>query len=365
MKRIYQISALSLLLALSLYGFTDNEDAPFRPGSGGNSGSGSQDWLIPEADVFDGGPGKDGIPALNDPSFVNASEIDFLEDQDLVLGYALGGEAKAYPHKILDWHEIINDELGSTSLAVIYCPLTGTGIGWDRTISAGKTSFGVSGLLYNTNLIPYDRLTDSNWSQMRFEAVNGELIGEKPEVIHLIETSWATWKEMFPETKVVSRQTGHNRNYENYPYGDYKSNHNSLLFPVSTNDDRLLAKARVLGLMQGDNAKVYPIDKFEEETRLLYDTFQGEEIAVIGNKAANILVALNRTLSDGTVLDLTLVGASSPWLIEDQEGNRWNLFGKAVSGPREGESLQLFPQMMGFWFSWSPFFETIEIYEGV
>lgn len=344
-------------------GCTEQSDGPFRPGSGTNDPPDSEDWLIPQSEVLDGGPGKDGIPALNEPKIVSSTEIDYLEDDDLVLGYAENGEAVAYPHKILDWHEIINHEVASTSLAVIYCPLTGTGIGWNRILSAGKTTFGVSGLLYNTNVIPYDRLTDTNWSQMRFEAVNGQLMGEKPEVISLIETSWATWTEMYPQTQVVSGETGHNRSYGNYPYGDYKTNHNSLLFPVSKTDKRLLAKERVLGIMKGQNAKVYPIDRFSEETQLVFDTFQGAQIAILGNRAANILVALNRTLSDGTVLDLSLAGSSNPWLLEDQEGNRWNLFGNAVSGPREGESLEAIPQMMGFWFSWAPFFEGIEIYE--
>ncbi|MEX2564766.1 MAG: DUF3179 domain-containing protein, partial [Cyclobacteriaceae bacterium] len=273
MKITHKNGMISLFLAFSFFGCGEPEGPDFRPGGGGsNTSGGSQNWLIPESEVLDGGPGKDGIPALNEPIFVKSSEIDYLEDEDLVLGYAAEGEAKAYPHKILDWHEIINDEVGTTSLAVIYCPLTGTGIAWDRNISAGKTTFGVSGLLYNTNVIPYDRLTDTNWSQMRFEAVNGALMGEKPEVISLIETSWATWKAMYPETKVVSRETGHSRNYANYPYGDYKSNHNSLLFPVNKTDIRLPAKKRVLGIMKGQNVKVYPIESFGGETQLVFDT---------------------------------------------------------------------------------------------
>ncbi|SEJ11037.1 Protein of unknown function [Cyclobacterium xiamenense] len=363
MKNVPTIGMIVFLWVVS-FGCGEPEGPDFRPGGGGGSPGGNQNWLIPEAEVFDGGPGKDGIPALNEPLFVDADEIDYLSDEDLVLGYAVDGQAKAYPHKILDWHEIINDEVANTSLAVIYCPLTGTGIGWDREVSAGKTTFGVSGLLYNTNVIPYDRLTDSNWSQMRFEAVNGDLIGEKPEVISLIETSWSTWKEIYPDTRVVSRETGHNRNYSNYPYGDYKTNHSSLLFPVSKSDNRLPAKERVLGIMKGANAKVYPLNRFAGETQLIADNFQGSPIVVIGSKDANILVALNRELPDGTELELVLAGeANNPWLLKDQEGNRWNLFGKAVSGPREGESLEAIPQMMGFWFSWPPFFEGIEIYE--
>jgi hypothetical protein len=102
-------------------------------------------WLIPKNEVFDGGPGKDGIPALTNPETIIPGNASFLSDGDLVLGFASGGQARAYPHRILDWHEIINDDLNGVSVAVIYCPLTGTGIGWDRNLPSGqKTTFGVS-----------------------------------------------------------------------------------------------------------------------------------------------------------------------------------------------------------------------------
>ncbi|HKK66590.1 MAG TPA: DUF3179 domain-containing (seleno)protein, partial [Bacteroidales bacterium] len=147
-------------------------------------------WLIPFAEVHDGGPGKDGIPAIDDPKFINAKEADYLNDDDLILGFADGGEVRAYPHKILDWHEIVNDDTPNHSLAVIYCPLTGTGIGWDRNVGDKKTTFGVSGLLYNSNIIPYDRATDSNWSQLLLKSVNGNLISTRPIIHNLVETSW-------------------------------------------------------------------------------------------------------------------------------------------------------------------------------
>ena len=133
------------------------------------------EWLIPIDEIYDGGPGKDGIPALLNPHSVQATEIGYLQDEDLVLGYKVGEEAHAYPHPILDWHEIINDAVGSEAISIIYCPLTGTGIGWDREINGATTSFGVSGLLYNSNIIPYDRLTDSNWSQIQNKCVNGQI----------------------------------------------------------------------------------------------------------------------------------------------------------------------------------------------
>ena len=143
-------------------------------------GDGSPGWLIPVGEVFDGGPGKDGIPALSNPQLVASSEVSFLGDGDLVIGVVIGGVARAYPHVILDWHEIINDQVGGEAYSLTYCPLTGSGIGWDRALSANATTFGVSGKLYNSNLIPYDRETDSYWSQMKLQCVFGPNKGLLP-----------------------------------------------------------------------------------------------------------------------------------------------------------------------------------------
>ncbi len=174
-------------------GISCADSDPLAGSQGG--GSNSNEWLIPQNEVRDGGPGKDGIPSLTTPSFVdNATADAFMLDNDLILAVKVGSEVRGYPHPILDWHEIVNDVMGDNKFAVTYCPLTGTGIGWNRVVNGEETTFGVSGLLYNTNLIPYDRKTDSNWSQMRNECVNGELMGDDADLVHMVEMSWSTWK---------------------------------------------------------------------------------------------------------------------------------------------------------------------------
>ena len=166
-----------------------------------------QNWLVPINEIKDGGPGKDGIPSIDNPIFVSANSIEaaYLNNDDLVMGLKFGDEVKAYPHKILDYHEIINDVVDGFPVSVNYCPLTGTGFAWKGDLNSSDKTFGVSGLLYNSNLILYDRETDSNWSQMRIQCINGSQIGDRPEIISIIETTWATWKEMFPETAVMSQ----------------------------------------------------------------------------------------------------------------------------------------------------------------
>lgn len=339
------------------------------PGSGGNpptSGipgtGGSNDWLIPVGEVRDGGPGKDGIPAVERPEFTNAAAATYLSDNDLILGMVVGGEARAYPHRILDWHEIINESIGGKSVSIVYCPLTGTGIGWERVILGKETTFGVSGLLYNTNIIPYDRSTNSNWSQLLLKAVNGPAIGEKAKTYSLIETTWGSWKQMYPNTKVVSRNTGFNRDYGRYPYGDYRTNQNFILFPVARVDNRLPAKERVLGVILEDKLKVYSIELFREQNRVIEDQFKGKDLVIIGNKTANFVVAFENSLNAGKRI-FTPVQNKLPVVMRDDLGNEYDIAGRVTSGPDVGKALRDVPRMMSYWFSWASFYPEIELYQ--
>ena len=318
-------------------------------------------WLVPDNEVLDGGPGKDGIPALSNPEFISADGATYLNDQDIVLGFVQDGIARAYPHNILDWHEIVNDSYDDLHMAVIYCPLTGTGIGWDREINGNITTFGVSGLLYNSNIIPYDRETDSNWSQMLLKAVNGSLKGTPAGTYNLVETRWDTWKSMYPETLVLSTNTGYNRNYSRYPYGDYKIS-SSLIFPVSNHDDRLHRKERVLGVLAGDGAKAYSIEKFGTSISLIHDNLSGEDLVIAGSKNQNFIVAFKREDTEGVSRQFTAVQNSLPVIMKDSEGTMYDVFGRAVDGPGNGNKLLTIPRFMGYWFAWAAFYPGIELY---
>ncbi len=321
------------------------------------------DWTVPKAEIFDV-LGKDGIPALENPKMINAEEATYLVDYDLVLGYKLGNDVRAYPHPILDWHEIINDEVNGHPIAITYCPLTGTGIGWERTINGTVTTFGVSGLLYNTNLIPYDRLTESNWSQMRMECINGDLIGIQVETFNVVETTWETWRELYPQTKVVSTETGHDRNYQRYPYADYRSDNDFILFAYRPKDDRLERKERVHGIIVGDKVKIYRFEHFKNEIDLVEDSFKDIPVVVIGSTPHHFIVSFERRLSDGTELTFSVLSTeiNGEGVLSDNEGNVWNIFGEAISGPRTGQQLTPTKSLMGFWFTWGSFYPGIEIY---
>lgn len=355
MKNILFLPAIFLLQACS----SSSSSEELGPGQGNTPPNQvSLEWSIPKSEVLDGGPGKDGIPALVNPNFSAIQNITYLEDTDLVLGIKNGDDIRAYPHAILDWHEIINDNLGDVSLAVTYCPLTGTGIGWNRIIGGNETTFGVSGLLYNTNLIPYDRATDSNWSQLLNESVNGELLGEEAELIQLFETDWKTWKSLFPTSEIVSINTGFSRTYGISPYGDYNTNNNRFLFPVPK-DQRLPSKERVHAIIDGTDAKAYRFSDFSSNP-IIRDTFKGKNYLVIGND--NFIVSF-KLIGDEAMLNFEYVhNGSSASLVQDNDGNVWTIFGEAVSGPRSGESLVDSDSFMGMWFS-IPAFYTTELFD--
>ncbi len=319
------------------------------------------DWLIPVDEIFDGGPGKDGIPALSDPLFGSASDDLGYGDYDLVVGIRIGTETRAYPHDILDWHEIINDQIGDSVFALTYCPLTGTGIAWNRNLGGEITTFGVSGLLYNANLLPYDRATDSYWSQMQLRCVNGEHLGATIETFPVVQTSLKTWREMYPRSLLMTTETGYNRSYGRYPYGSYRTS-TRLIFPADPLDDRLPRKERVLGVIVGNSAKVYRLLTFPDSVHTINDEFAGVAVIAAGMRTKQLAVVYGRELPDGTVLTFEPLQGHLPAIMRDNEGTNWDVFGRAMGGARKGQELPRLQSFIGYWFAWGAFYPDAEIY---
>lgn len=230
----------------------------------------SPNWLISTNDLYRGAP-IDGIVAVDNPKFYEVREFfrqdstinlsNYLVDSTLVIGIQINGEYKAYPHSVLNWHEIVNDNVGGVPISVIYCPLTGTASAWSRMVDGTETTFGVSGLLYNNNVIPYDRATGSNWQQVRAECINGSQISTIPQTYPIVETRWDTWKQMFPSTLVMSDETPQSHDCGFFPYGTYQTNPR-IPFPRIFEDNRRFVKERVHAVVVNGKAKVYPFDVF-------------------------------------------------------------------------------------------------------
>ena len=360
MKKQYIFGAAFVFIAAFLISGCSNDDSS----SLGGINSDPSSWLIPVNEVFDGGPGRDGIPSVDKPSLITADDPanSYLSDVDLVVGIKMGNVVRAYPHPILDWHEIINDKIASNAFAITYCPLTGSAVAWNRLINGTETTFGVSGLLYNTNLIPYDRLTQSNWSQMKLQCVNGELIGTTPQLFNIVETTWKTWKELYPNTLVVSTNTGFSRPYGSYPYGDYRTNQFRLLFPVSNEDSRIPGKERVLSLIVDGNALAFRISDFSDSISIIVHDFNGLPVVAAGSSGKNLAVIFSRKLADDSVLTFKAVQNALPIILEDNEGNKWDIFGVAVSGPRAGQQLTSTTSFIAYWFALAAFYPELDIF---
>jgi len=319
------------------------------------------EWLIDTNFLRDGGPGKDGIPSIDSPCYVSAQNATFISDSDMIIGTRINDISRAYSHSILNWHEIVNLKTGSDFHTLSYCPLTGTAALWTVPESFSNKTFGVSGLLYNSNLILYDRETDSNWPQMNAQSANGSLIGNLAEENVVIETTWETWKQMYPETDILSNDTGYSRNYSSYPYGSYLTDSN-LLFQVAYSDNRLHPKTRVLGVNMNGVNEVYEIDSFEQGVEVINEGSESSPYVVIGSSEHNFAVAYSSILSDGAELSFSAIDSSLPVIMLDNEGNQWDIFGNAVSGPRSGQKLNLESDFIAFWFAWVAFHPNPEIH---
>jgi len=237
---------------------------------------------IPVAEILPGGPPRDGIPAIDNPVFMDAQKATFLSDDDRVIGITRHGITRAYPIAILNWHEIVNDRIGQESIVVTYCPLCGTGM----VFAAGSAlSFGVSGLLYNSDVLMYDRQTDSLWSQLKMEAVSGKRLGQELELLPASHTTWGDWLKRHPTTRVLSNQTGFDRDYDRNPYAQY-SQSSRLFFPISSSDVRYHPKEQVIGISIGDKSWAWPFVELSQSPGVVSDEIAGQKVEVHYNSAA-------------------------------------------------------------------------------
>lgn len=222
---------------------------------------------VPVEEILSGGPRKDGIPALRAPRVVAAAAATFLHPADRVVGVTADGAARAYPLAILNWHEAVNDTLGATPIVVTYCPLTDSAVVFERVVDGRLNNFGISGLLYQSNVLLYDERTDSLWSQLAEHAVAGEMTGSELRPVASTVTTWADWQRAHPQTTALSTDTGHDRDYTRDPYASYRRRPEAL-FPVSRTDARLPAKERVLGLRLRGVSRAYPLAQLARAGRI-------------------------------------------------------------------------------------------------
>lgn len=262
---------------------------------------------VPLNEIIGGGPPKDGIPSIDNPKFVSTVEASkFLADTDPGIALNRDGAARFYPFQILVWHEIVNDTIGGKRVLVSYCPLCLSGIVFDPLVKGERVEFGTSGKLWNSNLVMYDRKTESLWSQILGEAIVGEMTGTQLKVLPSDMVRYGDFKKINPDGTVLSRDTGATRFYGRDPYGDYYTTPGTY-FPVGKNDDRLNDKDFILGIVVNGKAKAYWPEAVERSGEV-EDRFEGKTIIVRYEKEIDA-VRLFEKKPDGVVLRINPFGA--------------------------------------------------------
>jgi hypothetical protein len=316
-------------------------------------------YVVHPSRLLQGCPGgTDCIPAIDDPSFQDAEAADWLDDADLVIGVTVDGEAKAYPLRILNAHEIVNDEVGGRPVAVTYCPLCRSGIVFDRRVGGATLTFGVSGKLLNANLVMYDRQTGTYWSQLNGSAVVGPQMPRELDVVPSAITTWGEWRERHPDGRVLSRDTGiyPKSTYGSNPYAGY-ANSSRVGFGVDDVDGRLPPKEVVYGVTVGDESVAYPEAAVRRED-VLNDVVGGVPVVLVADQRdGGVAVFLGEAGGE------TLTFAVRDGELVDGTGNRWSFDGEALEGPHEGTRLDRLNSHGVYWFAWSQFHPGTDVYE--
>ena len=327
------------------------------------------DPLVPVEEIISGGPPPDGIPSLDSPVFADVSDsLDQLETAESVVALEINGDARAYPVRVLIWHEIVNDTVGGVPVSVTYCPLCNSAVSYRREVRGVETTFGTSGSLYASALVMYDRLTESLWTHFDGRAVVGVLAGEQLEPIASPLMSWGEFAEAYPTGQVLDwTATGFDRDYGHNPYEGYDNPDTKPFLFRGIVDDRERAKQRVVGISVGEAAVAYPLNLLADGERTVTPITVGDQDLVIlwqsgqssalddsaiggGDDVGSVGVFI--PVIDGAPVALA---AESGSFVDEETGSTWSIAGIATDGPHEGSRLERVEHLDTFWFAWSTY----------
>ena len=328
--------------------------------------------IVEWSEVMSGGPPKDGIPPIDSPTFEQVSTAsERLSERDPVIVFEHEGDARAYPLSILIWHEIVNDEVGGKPVSITFCPLCNASIVFDREFDGQILDFGTTGMLRNSDLIMYDRQTETWWQQFTGGGIVGEYAGRQLTFLASQVLSFADFAEEYPEGKVLAIPTEFQRNYGRNPYVGYDGSQPFLF--RGTIDERLEAIVRVVGLEQDGEAMAYAFADVAA-SGVVNDQFADTEI-VIFHKAGTASALDTSSISEGKdvgsvgvfdrTLDeqvLTFESNGNGTFTDMETGSEWNILGEAVSGEFEGKQLRQVVSFDHFWFAWAAFFPDTGLY---
>ena len=330
---------------------------------------------IDYGEILSGGVPRDGIPPLDNPKFTTSDEANqWLADQEPVIALEIDGHAVAYPLQVLTWHEIANDVVGDVPVAVTFCPLCNTAIVFDRRLDGVVHDFGVSGNLRNSDLIMWDRQTESWWQQFTGEGIVGELAGKQLMLLPSSIISWADFRAAHPQARVLSRDTGFSRPYGTNPYVGYDDVDKPPFLYRGPLDGRLLPKERVVSVSVGDVDAAFPFSVLEEEGVVNYPVDGRPLVVFFRSGTTSALdgqsIRDSRDVGATGVFDSTLDGRALTFrvdgdaFVDNETGSVWNILGRAVEGPLSGEQLTPIVHANHFWFAWGAFKPDTLIYQG-
>jgi uncharacterized protein DUF3179 len=330
--------------------------------------------LVNPAEILSGGPPPDGIPALDHPRFEKAGSITWIRDREPVLALSVGSEARAYPVQVLIWHEIVNDTVGGTPVAVTYCPLCDSAIAFDRRQGGRVLDFGTSGLLYRSDLVMYDRQTESLWSQFIGTAIAGTLTGAQLHSLPVAIVAWSDWRSAHPDSWVLSRDTGFDRDYGTNPYTGYDDISSKPFLFRGGIDGRYPPMTRLVGIRRAGDSVAILLDGLRAH-HVVATTVGGQPVVVFERDgtaspldAAAIpdghdvgATAAFDPVVDGRELSFT---ATAGGFVDAQTKSTWTILGEAVAGPLSGRSLAPVEHVDTFWFVWAAFLPSTRIVGG-
>lgn len=324
-------------------------------------------------ELMSGGPPKDGIPALDAPKFIAIGEASkWLNSNEPVISLTIDGESRAYPLQILMWHEIVNDEIKGQPVTVTFCPLCYTAIAFDRRLDGKVLDFGVSGMLRHSDMVMYDRQTESWWQQISGEAIVGDLNGKTLKQFPSQIVSFGQFSKAFPKGIVLSRETGHTRQYGNNPYRGYDDITKTPFLFRGKPDERLKPMEKVIAIQLDSVTKAYP-HTITKRKRVLYDRIGKTEIVIFHADGAV------SALDHGQISESKNIGSTGVFVpeiggqkltfvydgdefVDDQTKSRWNVFGLAIDGKLKGKQLKQIASGDYFAFAWLVFRPKTEIY---
>ena len=311
---------------------------------------GDRDYNIRVEEITWGGVVKDGIPALTNPTLLTREEATYMEPENLVFGVNINGDARAYPLRILDWHEMFNDVVGGVPVSLAYCTLCGSGILYETKLEGypHHLTLGSSGFLYRSNKLMYDTYTHSLWNQFTGKPVAGPLAnsGIELKVRPVVITTWEKWQKENPSTKVISVETGYNRDYgTGVAYKQYWESE-ELMFPAVVDTSVHKAKDYVFSLREGDVKKAWPI-KFFKGGKVINDTAGVQKLVLVGDEASRTVRAFNSNGIEFTKTDdpAKISGDSKIWQVTEDA---------LVAG--DGTKLDRLAGHIGFWFAWENYY---------